>query len=124
MERPLRIGSRDLNAEKTHTCTFEGIALQVADGAKGSRSASGLVWVRGRRQRLWGFDERPGTEQCHCCPRWTGNANQEESPGDLFSCKGAVNVLGVLRSVEMRVGNLGGECKDGASWLWAPGWRG
>lgn len=84
MERPLRIGSRDLNAEKTLMCTFEGIALQVADGAKGSRSASGLVWVRGRRQRLWGFDERP----------------------------------------EMRAGNLGGECKDGASWLWAPGWRG
>lgn len=47
MERPLRIGSRDLNAEKTHMCTFEGRALQVADGAKGSRSASGLVWVGG-----------------------------------------------------------------------------
>lgn len=75
MERPLRIGSRDLNAEKTLMCTFEGIALQVADGAKGSRSASGLVWVRGRRQRLWGFDERPGTEQRHCRPHWIGSSN-------------------------------------------------
>lgn len=30
----------------------------------------------------------------------------------------------VLKSVEMRAGNLGGECKDGASWLCVPGWRG
>ena len=45
-------GSRDLSAVKTHTCTFGRLALQVAGGAKGSRSASGLVWVGGRRQRL------------------------------------------------------------------------
>lgn len=44
--------SRDLNAERTHRCTFRGIVLKVAGGAKGSRSVCGLVWVRGRRQRL------------------------------------------------------------------------
>lgn len=68
-------GSRDLSAVKTHMCTFRGIALRVAGGAKGSRSASGLVWVVGRRQRLGGFDERPGTEQCHCS---VGQATQTE----------------------------------------------